>query len=494
MKSTLLLFVALLGGAQAFSPDFVRIPPSSIVQGTATKTRHIRRSVHRGISYGEESRKYRRTVYKHDDWVRHRADDRFIRNIRSIVSSGVYKNIAKEVASCLLVATLLIVYNGATGEYADFAGVRHGGILAESPLPPLQLPLQLFTLSSSSLGLLLVFRTNTSYSRWDEARKNWGMNINHTRDLVRMASCYYEREGVQEKVIKQDLDRVALCTWSFVRSMKRHLSPEWEDEEPFVKELREKLPAEQAQKIIDAAHRPNRALQDLTYSVRVLPMDPLLKVEMNRAITIFEDTLGGTERLLSSPVPLFYSRLTARFAIIWLLTFPFGMYEAFANTWNHIGLIPSTGVMASALLGIDEIATQLEEPFTILPMQGFCDKVYAGCTEIVSWEPNDNNMFTDQYAYEVEARIQKQESIYDYYEQPLNGNTNGSNAMRVRDNNKPMEVPLNGKSNGFHESEGALDEGISAGTNGFADDTSSEDVYGYNQRRRLRSFFFRSQN
>ena len=26
-----------------------------------------------------------------------------------------------------------------------------------------------------------VFRTNTSYQRWDEARKNWGMNINHTR-------------------------------------------------------------------------------------------------------------------------------------------------------------------------------------------------------------------------------------------------------------------------------------------------------------------------
>jgi len=31
------------------------------------------------------------------------------------------------------------------------------------------------------LSLLQVFRTNTSYRRWDEARKNWGMNINHTR-------------------------------------------------------------------------------------------------------------------------------------------------------------------------------------------------------------------------------------------------------------------------------------------------------------------------
>lgn len=38
------------------------------------------------------------------------------------------------------------------------------------------------------------------------------------------------------------------------------------------------------------------------------------------------------------------------------------------------------------------VATQLEEPFTILPMQAFCDKIYNWCTEIVSWQPGDNGM------------------------------------------------------------------------------------------------------
>jgi hypothetical protein len=37
------------------------------------------------------------------------------------------------------------------------------------------------------------------------------------------------------------------------------------------------------------------------------------------------------------------------------------------------------------VFGIEELATQLEEPFTILPMQGFCDKIGANCDEIVSW-------------------------------------------------------------------------------------------------------------
>jgi hypothetical protein len=45
----------------------------------------------KNIKYGEESRKFRRTVYTHDDWERHRSPDRFVRNLASVMASGVYK-------------------------------------------------------------------------------------------------------------------------------------------------------------------------------------------------------------------------------------------------------------------------------------------------------------------------------------------------------------------------------------------------------------------
>ena len=221
------------------------------------------------------------------------------------------------------------------------------------------------------------------------------MNINHTRDLVRLASAYYDRTKTSPQVVQQDLDRVALATWAFVRSMKRHLSPEWDDEEDFAKELKEKLPAKQAEGILAAAHRPNRALQDLSFAIEVLPMHFIRKNEIHRAATIFEDNLGSSERLLTSPVPLFYSRHTARFLSVWLLLLPFGLWDAMGNTWNHAGVIPATAAISIFLFGIEELATQLEEPFTILPMQAFCDKIYNWCTEIVSWQPNDNGMFDD---------------------------------------------------------------------------------------------------
>ena len=104
------------------------------------------------------------------------------------------------------------------------------------------------------------------------------------------------------------------------------------------------------------------------------------------------DNLGSSERLLSSPVPLFYSRHTARFLSFWLLLLPLGLYDPFKSSWNHIAMIPATAAISVFLFGIEELATQMEEPFTILPMQAFCDKIGAWCNEIVSWTPGDNGM------------------------------------------------------------------------------------------------------
>jgi putative membrane protein len=211
-----------------------------------------------------------------------------------------------------------------------------------------------------------------------------------------LGNAYYDRSGISNEQRKKDLERLSLATWAFVRSMKRHLSPQGEDEEFFQQELYAKLPEGQAKAMIDAAHRPNRALFDLSMAVENLPMHFIRKNEIHRAITIFEDNLGSSERLLTSPVPLKMSRHTARFLAFWLLLLPFALYEPFSGGWNSIGMIPATAVISVFLFGIEELATQMEEPFTILPMQAFCDEIYNGCTEMASWHDGDNGITSRQ--------------------------------------------------------------------------------------------------
>jgi ion channel-forming bestrophin family protein len=140
-------------------------PPSSTFTTSSAKTSPTRLFENtktppamppiKDISYGEQSRQYRRTVYTHDDWRKHRSPDRFFYYIRSIVSSGVYKNLAREVSTTTGIATFIVLYNAMVGGYQDWEGVKHAALISSIWTPMLTLPLAPFTLSSPSLGLLL---------------------------------------------------------------------------------------------------------------------------------------------------------------------------------------------------------------------------------------------------------------------------------------------------------------------------------------------------
>ena len=102
-------------------------------------------------SYGEESRKIHRTVYTHDDWVKQRSSNRFFRNLSSSFShSGIYKILGREVlATTVGVAPFLVTWN------CICSSVSHPGLLKDSIIFVLSLPLAPFTLASPFFGLLL---------------------------------------------------------------------------------------------------------------------------------------------------------------------------------------------------------------------------------------------------------------------------------------------------------------------------------------------------
>jgi Bestrophin, RFP-TM, chloride channel len=68
--------------------------------------------------------------------------------------------------------------------------------------------------------------------------------------------------------------------------------------------------------------------------------------QMHDNLTVFHDVLGDCERLLQTPIPLPYTRLTTRFLVIWLAALP-------VLTAAHLGaaLIPVTFFTSLLLLG-----------------------------------------------------------------------------------------------------------------------------------------------
>eukprot|EP00798_Chlamydomonas_sp_ICE-L_P016993 gene16993-23268_t len=79
---------------------------------------------------------------------------------------------------------------------------------------------------------------------------------------------------------------------------------------------------------------------------------------MNRDLTHYEDMLGGSERILRSPIPVLYTHHTARFLLLWLTILPFSLLPTL-GAWTT----PVCVGVAMVLCAIEEIGVQCEEPF-----------------------------------------------------------------------------------------------------------------------------------
>jgi putative membrane protein len=371
LKIDAILALLFFGGAQAFAPtsksavSLTKLHLESLEQ----KTPDYDTTAKLLQSYGEQARPYRRNVFSAADWVRSRRSTRFFDTILSTPKSALINQISTQVVFITFGALFVVLFNDIliTG-YTDLSRAHHDGIAPF--LPALKLPLEPFTLSSGALGLLLTFRTNVSYSRWNEARTAWGKVINDSRSIARMG-CIWSKsyKGIDDAAVQ----RLGEAICSFSRSLMNRTLPPQEDEENFKKYTYEKITDQSYGEVLrNAKHRPTAALAELTSTLVDFKLNPLHQVEVEIVVTGLCDALGASERIFTSPVPTFYTRHTARFLAFWLLALPLGLYEPL-NGMNHLAVIPVMIALSGFLLGIEELATQMEEPFSILPMEKMCE-------------------------------------------------------------------------------------------------------------------------
>jgi hypothetical protein len=88
------------------------------------------------------------------------------------------------------------------------------------------------------------------------------------------------------------------------------------------------------------------------------------------------------ERIFTTPIPLMYTRHTARFLLLWLLAMPMCLYHEYAlhQKW----MVPIISFLqAIFLFGIEELGVQIEEPFSILPLANICSDIHRSGEELL---------------------------------------------------------------------------------------------------------------
>lgn len=220
-----------------------------------------------------------------------------------------------------------------------------------------------------AMGMLLVFRTNTSYDRYWEGRKRWGGIIAGLRNLLRVARAHVGAVG--------PLPRLA---HAYSVAVMQGLRGE-RDADAFVSIIGEEQAA-----AADARANPP------TYFVTVMSRWVALQVEAERlnrpiarelegALTKLVEHQEACERILHTPVPFAYVVQIRQLLAFYLVTLPVVLVPVM--DWM---VVPVTVMVAFAMLGIEEAGIEIEDPFgddpNDLPLERLCDTIREDTAQV----------------------------------------------------------------------------------------------------------------
>lgn len=238
------------------------------------------------------------------------------------------------------------------------------------------------SLVGGALGLLLVFRTNSAYDRFWEARKIWSSMIASIRDFSRIA--HASLSGWDREHTLQLLAALPPILLQHLRQGRSGGSEMQKDA------LRQMLSDTDVEIIWTSRHRPLAIVRMLaaivqmsyTDSQRVLQRhgkEPdtganLTGLELNlimgdikanranaeKCLEALTATISNCERIVKTTVPQAYSVHTSRFLSVWSFSLPLVLVGSMGCK-----MIPCVTAICWALLCIEEVGNTIEDPFNM---------------------------------------------------------------------------------------------------------------------------------
>jgi putative membrane protein len=287
------------------------------------------------------------TNYDPHDWTSHLFD----------IEGSLVAEIVGRVMACVVWATFVTVLYVYGPKWLDH----------------LAIPDTAHALIGSSLGLLLVFRTNASYDRFWEGRKLWGGIVNETRNLGRQLSSWLGSD--------RDLtNRSIRWTVAFANSTMFRLRGSKD-----LGTVGERLPRSDVEAVLRSNHLPMATLRQLTDLIHAARKRELIDGHqlqcLDHNIDQLMDYCGACERIRSTPLPFAYAVHLRRALMVYCFTLPIALVARFGLT-----TIPVTLVVAYILFGIEEIGVEIEDPFgsdtNDLPLDTICHSIEQNLFEL----------------------------------------------------------------------------------------------------------------
>lgn len=227
------------------------------------------------------------------------------------------------------------------------------------------------------LGLLLAFRTNTSYDRWWEGRRLWGQLINDSRNLaIKVQTCVRSNE--------EDKQRLGRWLIDFAFALKEHLrgNARLADLPGFrglAEDEPQHVPAFISAKIYQQFETWRQ--NDQLGGVELLFLDHHAAALMN--------ICGSCERIQRSPISLSYRWFIRQSIAIYILALPWGLVRSF-GWWT----VPTVAMLAYFMIGVEMIAEAVEDPFGVdeddIMLDDLCRNIERSVLGILQSTPSNS--------------------------------------------------------------------------------------------------------
>lgn len=200
------------------------------------------------------------------------------------------------------------------------------------------------------LSLLLVFRTNTAYERWWEARKQWGGLTNISRSLAYKMNAFLPPEDkIARSFYRKAIPLFADTLFNFLRS-------------DYTKFMLDEEKHPELTGLDDKKHGPNQVASLIFKNTNKLYKEQKITGDqfriINEEITNMTNVCGACERIKNTPIPIAYSSFIKIFIIIYSATLPVGY--VFSMGYFVILAVP---FIFYVLLTLEMVGESIEEPF-----------------------------------------------------------------------------------------------------------------------------------
>ena len=225
--------------------------------------------------------------------------------------------------------------------------------------PLLTMPMDAHVVLGGALSFLVVFRTNSAYDRWWEARNAWQTLISSCRAIGAQVAPALRDEKAHEAVCMQLVAfAVALKAWlreepiqseELGVSMDRHLIAELN---------RAHCPPLQAIRAISKTVRTNLKVDDPRTAHDEAELNTAVYNEALEQLRVLSVAVGACEKIKLTPMTFGYIATLRSFLILWLCTLPLSLIGEYG--WIAV---PALSLITFLFLTVEQMAIEIEQPF-----------------------------------------------------------------------------------------------------------------------------------